>query len=331
MLIPNRRKYAGRGGCFLLVSSLLFLGVTASAQSFQQTYFTDVARQARITATANLVLLPVNVTDAHGTAVEGLKLEDFSVYEDGQAQHLTVFNEADTPVTVGLVVDHSRSMGPKLSEVAAAVSSFAHSSNSQDEMFVVDFNDDVSIELMGGKSFSNDPAELGKALTAVSARGRTALYDALSDGLNHLQYGRWTKKALVVVSDGGDNASQLTYSQVLAQARQSQASIYAIVLFSPDDADENPRLLLRVCKETGGTAYFPSQGQSVADVSREIARDLREQYTLGYIPQNLERREAFRNIEVKVSAPGHGKVHVRARRGYSLTASAPLLGQPGSR
>jgi Ca-activated chloride channel family protein len=328
---PNQPKDQRYNWRFLFTPLALLFGIATSPQSFVAGWSMSVEVQAGITATANLVLLPVNVTDAHGTAVEGLKMQNFRVYEDGQAQQLTVFNEADKPVTVGLVVDHSRSMGPKLPDVAAAISSFAHSSNSQDEMFVVDFNDDVSIELMRGKSFSNDPAELGEALTAVSARGRTALYDALGEGLQHLQYGRWTKKALVIVSDGGDNASRLTYSQVLARARQSQASIYAIALFGPDDADENPRLLLRLCRDTGGTAYFPSQSQSVGDVSREIARDLREQYTLGYVPQNPERTEAFRKIEVKVWVPGHGKVRVRTRQGYSLAASTLLPGQPESR
>jgi Ca-activated chloride channel family protein len=286
--------------------------------------------QAKIAVTANLVLLPVNVTGARGTFVSGLKLEDFRVFEDGQLQKLTVFEERDTPVTVGLVVDHSRSMGPKLPDVVTAVSSFTHSSNSQDEMFVVDFNDDVSIELMRGKAFSNDAKELGEALRAVSARGRTALYDAVSEGLHHLQYGHLEKKALIIISDGGDNASHLKYSQVLAQARQSQSLIYAIALVGSEDGEENPGLLRRLCKDTGGIAYFPHEGESVASVSTEIARDLREQYTLGYVPQNLKSADAFRKIEVKVTAPGHGKLRVRARQGYSPAAEMQPTAQLGS-
>jgi len=164
-----------------------------------------VDAQTKIAVSANLVLLPVKVTDGRGTFVSHLKMEDFRVFEDGQLQKLTVFEEGDTPVTVGLIVDHSRSMGAKLPDVVAAVTSFAHSSNSQDEMFVVDFNDDVLIELMRGKAFSNDAKELAEALRAVSARGRTALYDAVSEGLHHLQYGHLEKKALIIVSDGGDN------------------------------------------------------------------------------------------------------------------------------
>jgi len=286
--------------------------------------------QAKITVSTNLVLLPVRVTDKRGTVVADLKLQDFHVYEDRQLQELTVFEEGDTPVTVGLVVDHSRSMGPKLRDVIAALSSFAHSSNPQDEMFVVDFNDDVLIELMNGKAFSNDPKDLEEALTAVKARGRTALYDAVSEGLHHLQYGHLGKKALIIISDGGDNASHLKYSEVLAQARQSQTIIYAIGLVGAGDKEENPGLLRRICKDTGGVAYFPREGESVAKVSGEIARDLREQYSLGYAPQNVERVEAFRKIDVKVSAQRRGSLHVRTRQGYSLAAVKRLTGELGA-
>jgi Ca-activated chloride channel family protein len=313
-----RRQEQGKGTLFLAPFLLFasFLGFSASAET-ERLPGREVA-QTKIEVSANLVLLPVNVTDRRGTFVAGLKQGDFHVYEDRQLQELTVFEEVDTPVTVGLVVDHSRSMGPKLRDVVTTVSSFAHSSNSQDEMFVVDFNDDVLIELMKGKPFSSDPKELEKALTAVTARGRTALYDAVSEGLKHLRYGHFGKKALIIISDGGDNASHLKYSQVLAQARESQAMIYAIGLVGADDKEENPKLLQRLCKDTGGIAYFPREGESVAKVSAEIARDLREQYTLGYPPPNKQSADSFRKIEVKVTAQGRGSLHVRTRQGYSL-------------
>jgi VWFA-related protein len=305
-------------GHLFLAPLLFFLGTAASPRPFAaERSAASVYGQAKITASTNLVLLPVRVTDARGTIVSGLKLEDFSVFEDGQLQKLTVFEEGDIPVTVGLIVDHSRSMGNKLPGVVAAVSSFAHSSNPQDEMFVVDFNDDVSVELMKGKAFSSDAKELGEALTAVSARGRTALYDAVSEGLLHLQYGHLEKKALVIISDGGDNASHLKYSQVLAQARQSQALIYSIALLGAPGEEENPKILQRLCKDTGGMAYFPGPKESVTDISKEIARDLREQYTLGYVPQKIGDIHSFRKLEVKITGPGHGKLHVRTRPGYS--------------
>ena len=330
-LIPALRKRNLRNGHLFLAPFVLFLGILGFSPPLTTQHSpAPVDSQTKIAVSVNLVLLPVNVTDAHGRFVTGLQRDDFRVLEDGQLQTITVFDEGNTPVTVGLVVDHSRSMGPKLPGVASAVYSFAHSSNPQDEMFVVDFNDDVAIELMDGKAFSSDPKELGEALNAVSARGRTALYDAVSEGLHHLQYGRWGKKALIIISDGGDNASHLKYSQVLAQARQSQSLIYAIALVGSEDTEENPGLLRRLCKDTGGIAYFPGEGESVASVSARIARDLREQYTLGYVPQDIQRAVAFRKIEVKVTAPGHGRLHVRTRQGYSPGAEKQPTAQLAS-
>jgi VWFA-related protein len=198
-------------------------------------------------------------------------------------------------------------------------------------MFVVDFNDDVSIELLpGGKPFTSDPKELETAIAAVSARGQTALYDAVTEGLVHLRLAHWHKKALIIVSDGGDDASHQKYSHVLALARRSQVQIYAIGLIDPSQQqDGNPGALRRLCKDTGGIAYFPGKGESVASVSAEIARDLREQYTLGYAPRSMKGADAFRKIEVKVSAPGHGRLRVRTRQGYWPAAERQSGAQPG--
>jgi Ca-activated chloride channel family protein len=273
--------------------------------------------EARISVRTELVLLPVGVTDSSGDFVSGLALPDFRVYQDGHLQDLTWFQQEDTPVTVGLIVDHSRSMGPKLSQVAAAVSAFAQSSNPQDEMFVVDFNDRVSVELLGGKPFTNNARELEKAVSAVTARGRTSLYDAVAEGLLHVQLGRWDKKALIVVSDGEDNASRQKYSQIRALAQQSQVVIYSVVLADPDDEEDgHPNVLPGLSKETGGMAFFPKSLEGVADISKTIARDLREQYTLGFIPAATDSAGSYREIRVKVTAPGRGSLHVRTRSGY---------------
>jgi Ca-activated chloride channel homolog len=298
---------------------LFFCSLSASSQSLPgQSGSPDQTSQPAIRVKTELVVLPVSVTDANGNFISGLGLQNFRVYEDGRLQNVTSFREGDVPVTVGLIVDHSRSMGPNLAEVAAAVSSFAQSSNPQDEMFVVDFNDDVSVELMDGKAFTNDPKELAKAVFSVRARGRTALYDAVAEGLTHLQLGHWDKKALIIVSDGGDNASQQKFSQILALAHRSEVVVYSIGLVDPNDEneDENPDALRRLSKDTGGIAFFPMSLAGVADISKQIARDLREQYTLGFVPEKTDTTESFRHIRVKGDAPGHGKVRVRTRLGY---------------
>ena len=282
--------------------------------------------QGTISMETDLVVLPVRVTGAHGDFVSGLTQEQFRVYEDGRPQQITLFQEEDTPVTVGLAVDHSRSMGPKLSGVATAVSAFAQSSNPDDEMFVVDFSDKVSMQRPGGQPFTSNPQELAQAVSEVSAGGMTALYDAVAEGLNHLRLGRTDKKALVIVSDGGDNASKRKYADVLELAHRSQAVIYAIGLVGALDEEENPNVLRRLCKDTGGLAFFPAKGESVSQISASIARDLRKQYTMGFAPgkRNID---SFRKIRVEVTAPGRGKLQLRTRSGYFAAPRKRPAGQ----
>ncbi|HYL62680.1 MAG TPA: VWA domain-containing protein [Candidatus Methylomirabilis sp.] len=305
---------SGLGGCscfglvFLLVGGLVGSTVTPH-QSRQEP-------QARIAVTTNLVVLPVNVTDSHGTFVGGLLQQNFRVYEDGQLQKVALFAHEDTPVTVGLLVDHSGSMGPKLAEVAAAVSEFARSSNPHDEMFVVDFSDNVYIESFDGRNFTSDPKTLQRALLALSARGQTALYDAVAQGLEQLELGSRDRRALVIVSDGGDNASRHKYYDVVTLARQAHAVIYSIGLVGNSTEEENPRALERICRDTGGIAFLLHAGQNAGETAKVIARDLREQYVLGYTPVRTVRQNAFRKLSVKVDAPQVGKVRVRTRTGY---------------
>lgn len=275
---------------------------------------------SQIVAETDLVVLPVRVTDTNGNFVGGLNQAQFRVYENNRRQEIELFRQEDVPVAVGLVVDHSRSMGPKLAAVAQSVLAFAHSSNPDDEMFVVDFSDHVTIEEPGGKPFSQDPQLLAKAVSAVSAQGMTSLYDAIVAALDHLQLSSLEKKALIIVSDGGDNASASKYSEVLDKARRSQVLIYAIGLVGASEAaDENPGLLRRLCKDTGGLAFFPAEAESVSDVSAKIARDLREQYTVGFIPRNKQ-GGSFHRVKVEVNAAGRGKLQVRTRQGYFATA-----------
>jgi VWFA-related protein len=296
---------------------MLFCGLASFAQSRPAP-----PGSPAISVQTDLVVLPVSVTDSNGNAVLGLTEQNFRVYEDGRLQKIGMFQQGDAPITVGLIVDHSRSMGAELPEVADAVSSFAQSGNPHDEMFVVDFNDDVSVELLQGKAFTDDPEELAKAISSVRARGRTALYDAVAEGLLHLQLGRYERKALIIISDGGDNASRQKFPQVLALAQKSQVVIYSVGLIS-DDGEVNPAVLRHFARATGGVAYFPDRTNSVASISAQIARDLREQYTLGFAPQKANKPHAFRKIEVKVSSPGRGRLRARTRTGYSATDENP--------
>lgn len=274
------------------------------------------AATPQIETETDLVVLPVRVTDTKGNFVAGLNQGQFRVFENNRRQEISLFRQEDVPVAVGLVVDHSRSMGPKLPAVAQAVLAFAHSSNPDDEMFVVDFSDRVTIEEPGGKPFTQDPQLLSQAVSAVSAQGMTSLYDAVLAALDHLRLSSLEKKALIIVSDGGDNASAAKYADVLEGARRSQVLVYAIGLVrGAEQADENPGLLRRLCRDTGGLSFFPAETESVSEVSAKIARDLREQYTVGFSPGKRD-GDSFRRVRVEISASQRGKLQVRTRPGY---------------
>lgn len=274
--------------------------------------------QAVISVRTELVAVPVVVTDGRGHHVRGLQPENFRVFEDGRLQPVAVFHHGDAAVTLGLIVDRSQSMRMKTPALVAAVAALLQSGRPDDELFAVDVNDRVSFALQNGQPFTTDAGALETALIAIRAEGRTALYDGIAEGLQHLQLGGAEQHALVVVSDGGDNASHHTYADVLALARRSDAVVYAIGLLgtSSDEMDEDAGLLKRLCKDTGGLAYFPRTIDEVASTAGQIAQDLREQYTLGFTPDGRSDGGRFRKIDVVVSAAGRGRLHVRARAGY---------------
>jgi VWFA-related protein len=257
------------------------------------------------------------VSDRQGGFVSDLGERDFEVYEDGVPQSIRLFTNEDVPVTVGLVVDHSTSMIPKIAEVTAAARAFVRSSNRADEMFVVNFNEIVSLGLPGEFRFTDSTAELGDAIAATPTGGQTALYDAIGKGLEELQKGSRDKKVLIVVSDGGDNASARNLAQVMELAGQSSAVIYTVGIFDEGDPDRNPRVLRRLAQATGGEAFFPGELGEVVAICERIARDIRHQYTIGYVPINLAHDGAHHAIRVLARASGrHDKLSVRTRTGY---------------
>lgn len=306
----------------------IFAGSAGNAQSLTpETKSLAGNEPYTISVTSELVVLPVNVTDMNGNFVSGLAGDNFRVYEEKRLQNLAVFQREDAPVSVGLIVDHSGSMELKLPNVRTAISAFAHSGNPEDEMFVVDFNDNVVIEPLNGKPFTNDANELGTALEAVSAHGRTALYDAVAQGLDHLRLSHLQRKALIVISDGGDNASLCRRSEILALARQSQVMIYSIVLEDEFTKEQDPKVLRRLSEETGGVAFYPESQQSVVDSSSQIARDLREQYVLGFVPDKNRSGNSFRKVQVMVTSLEKGKLRIRTRAGYSVARGRAALAE----
>ena len=284
----------------------------------------------RISVDVALVVLPATVTDRQGGFVSNLGEQDFEVYENGRPQHIRLFRNEDIPVTVGLVVDRSTSMRPKLAEVSAAARAFVRSSNRDDEMFIVDFNEKVSLGLPSAVRFTNNTVLLANAIMTKPAGGETALYDAIAKALEELQAGSRDKKVLIVVSDGGDNASARKLAQVMKLAEQSSAVIYTIGVFDETDEDRNPGVLKHLAQATGGEAFLPNQLSEVAPICERIARDIRHQYTIGYVPANPARDGAYRVIRVIARAKGHDKLSVRTRTGY-IAGGEPRLDEKGAK
>ena len=281
-----------------------------------------------IRVNADSVVLHATVQNHKGILVSGLGKDDFQVYEDGVLQRIEYYTHEDIPVTVGLVVDNSGSMRPNRPEVIAAALMFARSSNPQDQMFVINFNENVSFGLPDNTPFTDQAAQLQAALSRIAADGMTALYDGVAVALEHLKKGNRDKKVLIVVSDGGDNASKHNLGQVMVMAGQSDAIIYTIDIFVPEDPDRNPNALRQLAKATGGEAFLPRSVSEVVPICERIARDIRNQYTLAYGPTNTKQDGAYRAILVKAGAPGRGRLFVRTRAGYyapSKPEPAPAL------
>ena len=271
----------------------------------------------RISVDVDLVVLHATVSDRQGGFVSDLGEKDFEVDEDGVPQSIRLFRNEDVPVTVGLIVDHSTSMAQRMPEVTAAAQAFVRSSNRDDEMFVVNFNEKVYLGLPAAIRFTDSTAELRDAIAATPTRGMTALYDAIAKGLEELQAGSRDKKVLIVVSDGGDNASAHSLAQVMKLAGQSSAVVYTIGIFQAEDTERNLGVLKDLAQATGGEAFLPEELPEVTAICERIARDIRHQYTIGYVPNNPTHDGVYHAIRVLARAEGHhGRLSVRTRTGY---------------
>jgi len=274
---------------------------------------------------AELVVAHVTVKDRQGAYVTSLPEEAFRVFEDGTPQQIALFTGEDTPVTVGFLVDSSGSMREGRERVIAAATAFVEASNRQDELFALAFNEHVRAALPPSAPFTSDATAFRVALAgAMGAQGRTAMYDAISNGLSYIAKGHHPRRVLVVVGDGGDNASTATFDHVLKQAQASNAAIYTVGVIDPLERDANPRLLKRLAVATGGESFFPRDVDAVGEVLQRIADDIRHSYTLGYVSSNPARDGRFRRIRIVATDSARHPLRVRTRDGYR--AGGPLLG-----
>ena len=273
-------------------------------------------------AGAELVVLHVNVFNGRSDAVPDLPQTAFSVYEDEKPQEISFFSAGDVPVTVGLVIDNSTSMLTERHVVLAGTLAFADSSHPEDQMFSVIFNEHVRSGLPDTIDFTTNRLQLQASLQRFNAGGKTALYDAVIHGLDQLEKGAYQKHVLIVMSDGGDNASSHTEQEMLDRVASSSAIIYTIVdpdAFTPGES--KPNVLKRLAKMSGGVAYFPRNPKQLVDDFTEVAGNIRRGYSIGYVPlaaaAQPHRHGEPHKVKVVVNVPGRKDLTVHVRNSYA--------------
>ena len=314
--------YAARMVAFSTLLASLAPGQTNGGQGPPPAAAQEAARQveASFRADTNLVVIPVSVTDTVNRFVLGLHKEDFRLFDDGVEQSIAHFSGEDIPLSIGLAFDTSGSMDFKMATSRDAAGLFLKTLNPDDQAFLVEFNDKVDLSV----GFTNRPEEIRSALEKVQPRGLTALLDAVKLSLGEMKNARNPRKAIVIISDGGDNHSTYTAAQIEALVREADVEIYAMGVFDPllslaltPEEVSGPRLLSEIAAQTGGRAFAASVSSDLPSVAARIAIELRNQYVIGYYPKNQPRDGKYHTVEIKVSQPpGVPPVKMHWRQGY---------------
>jgi Ca-activated chloride channel family protein len=265
----------------------------------------------------DMVLVPVTVTDPLNRLVTGLEKEDFQVYENSGEERIASFASEDAPVSIGIIFDLSGSMSSKLVRAREAILQFIRTANPQDEFFVIGFNDRP--ELI--EDFTSSVEDIQARLATVHADRRTALLDAIYYGVAKMKDAHHERKALLVVSDGGDNRSRYTEGEVRAAVREADVEIYSIGIFDPyaptPEERTGPMLLDDISSSTGGRLFRVDDVDEMSDIAEKISTELRNQYVIGYKPKDLTRDGKWRKVKVKVNPPpGLPPLTIYARTGY---------------
>jgi Ca-activated chloride channel homolog len=283
----------------------------------------DVAAKAtssagsQIRVDVNMVLVPVTVTDPMNRLVTGLERENFQVMDDGVAQTIKSFATDDAPLTIGIVFDLSGSMSSKFVRARKALSAFLRTCNPKDEFFVVGFNDRPAIIV----DYTSEVDDVEARMVMLRPENRTALIDAMYLGVNHLKQAKYDRKALLVISDGGDNRSRYTQGELTRAVRESEVQVYSIGIFdmyAPTEEEQNGPILLRdISEATGGRLFKVLDVQDLADIAQRISEELRNEYVLGYTPTDRRRNGAWRKLKVRLIPPaGLPPLEQHSREGY---------------
>jgi Ca-activated chloride channel homolog len=266
---------------------------------------------------ADLVLVPVTITDPMNRLVTGLEKENFQLYEGGSEQQIKTFSSEDAPVSLGVIFDSSGSMRSKMDRAKDAVMEFFKTANPQDEFFMITFSDQPEVV----SDFTSSVDEIQNKLIYAVPQRMTALMDAIYMGVTKMRQAKYPKKALLIISDGGDNHSRYTENEIKALVKEADVMVYAIGIydryFATPEERLGPALLGEVAELSGGRAFTVENPNDLADVATKIGIELRNQYVLGYRPQNISRDGKWRKIKVKLLPPkGLPPLKVYARTGY---------------
>lgn len=283
----------------------------------------DVANKATSThgrsiqVNADLVLVPLTVTDPQNRLVTGLERSNFLLFDNNAPQTIKSFATEDAPLSIGIVLDLSGSMQSKFVRARKALSEFLRTCNPQDEFFVIGFNDRPAVLV----DYTSDVEDVEARMVMLKPENRTALIDAMYLGVNKLRDAKYARKALLVVSDGGDNRSRYTQGELMRMVRESEVQIYSVGIFdayAPTIEEQNgPQLLHELSEATGGRLFVVRDIQDLSDIAERISEELRNEYVIGYTPTDRRRNGTWRKLNVRLNPPpGLPQLTVHNREGY---------------
>jgi Ca-activated chloride channel family protein len=308
----------------LAAGTAVLFSACAIGLAFQSAHSRSAVPPADIRIDSSLVLIPVHVTTPGGESVTTLDRERFQLFEDGVEQKITLFVKDDAPLSVGLVFDASGSMQNKIRKSSEAAATFFKTANAEDEFFLVEFNDRAKLTV----PFTNDSDEIFKHIAHAKAFGRTSLLDAIHLAAEQMRHAHNSRKALVILSDGGDNRSRYTATEVRNAMLESDVQVYAMGIFNREDPHKltreeqnGPQLLTDLAEQTGGRQYPVDQLEDLTTISARISAELRTEYILGYAPPNQERDGKYRRVKLNLDMPpGMPDLKATYRHGYYAPA-----------
>jgi VWFA-related protein len=309
------QRALGLVALFLLASSCLIWAQSSPQNPPPQTPLSS--EEPTFTVGTRLVVLPVSVLDKSGKLVTDLQQKAFKVFENGIEQPIKIFRREDVPISLGMIIDNSGSMREKRQKVETASVDLVKASNPQDEVFIVNFNDDAFLDV----PFTNDIKKMEEGIARIDSRGGTAMRDAISMSMDYLRKeGKRQKKVLLIITDGNDNASNISLEKLVNRAQQNEVLVYAIGLLNEEERREArlaKRALDSISHDSGGLAFYPKGASDVDEIALQVAHEIRNQYTIAYSPTVQQMDGSFRQIKVTVNGPGHPTV--RTRTGYYAT------------